>query len=252
MSSLKRETIQFPNGNQAQAVYAPRGTNPQQIIQALALPRPRGLLVLNGGTAQLEPDLQAQLGHLLGDGLARVAAEEGLTLVTGGTDAGVFALLGEGLARWGRTAPCVGVVVADLAKWPDKPAGEAWLEPHHSHFVLVEGKNWGDETTTMYELIGALSQAGRCPSLAIFVGGGGITRDEMEANVEQGRKMVLLAGSGRMTDSVISSLLGRQISDARVMQIALKGGIIPFAISGEPSALSDLILRSLFEQAGDG
>ena len=31
------------------------------------------------------------------------------------------------------------------------------LDPNHSHFVLVEGDRWGDETTKLFEIATALS-----------------------------------------------------------------------------------------------
>src|ERR1051326_3827884 len=153
------ETIQFPSGNQARVVHARKGAAVKPLISALNVPGPRGVVVLNGGTAQLDANLATQLSLLLADGLARVAANEELTMITGATDAGIFTLLGQGLERWGRTAPCIGVTVASLVNLPEAPPSKeerASLEPHHSHFVLTAGKQWGDETTTMFGLVGAL------------------------------------------------------------------------------------------------
>jgi len=256
---MKIKTIQFPNGNQARAVCVSRDTNAEEIISALDLPRPRALLILNGGTAEIETELQVQLSRLMQDGIARFAAEEGITLITGGTDAGIFALLGQGLARWGQTVPCIGIAVADLVTWPGRiprwlprwwlDRGRASLEPHHSHFVLVKGKKWGDETATMYRLAETLAQD--CPSLAIFAGGGEIAKREMRANVEQGRKMILLAGSGRATDAVFAALNGEQVDDAGLAEVAQRGKIVSFPVEQDPSALSDLVRRLLFNEMGD-
>ena len=122
---MNAETISFADGNQAPAVRMYRDTPSEEIVAALALPVPRALVILNGGTARLAQALQARLAAALADGLARVAAEERLTVITGGTDAGVFHLFGAGLARWGRTAPCIGVAVAELVSYPGHPDGEA-------------------------------------------------------------------------------------------------------------------------------
>jgi hypothetical protein len=110
------------------------------------------------GTAELSDDLKADLSRLLADGLARVAAEYAITLLTGGTDAGIFSLLGDGLAKWERKAPCIGVTPAAPVTWPGREKGDTPLEPHHSHFVVVEGKEWGDETRTMYSVAQALGR----------------------------------------------------------------------------------------------
>jgi hypothetical protein len=239
VADLAVETIQLPNGAQAYVVRVPPGIAAGRIVGTLGLPRPRALLVLNGGTAELEEQLKQQLRRQIADGLARLAAEEQITLVTGATDAGVFALLGHGLSAWGRSAPCIGVAVDALSQRPGHPQGEAPLEPHHSHFVLVAGQKWGDETETMYALVAELAQ--HCASVAVFAGGGEIVKQEMEANIDQGRPMILLAGSGRTTDAVLAARAGQQPDDRRLALIAQAGNIIPFDIQQEPAALRDLL-----------
>lgn len=134
----------------------------------------------------------------------------------------------------GRTAPHIGMAVESLVTWPGKPEGEAPLEPNHSHLVLVEGENWGDETETMYALAAELGK--NCPSVAVFAGGGEIAIKEMLANVAQSRPMILLAGSGRASDAVLAALDGHRPHDPRIDEIARLGGVIRYSISetGEP------------------
>lgn len=228
---------------QTPVLFVHAGVAPQQIVDALALPAPRGLLILNGGTARLEPELERRLVRALQEGLARVVAEERLTVVTGGTEAGIFQSFGAGLGRWGRTAPCIGVAVAALATWPGKSTGEAPLEPHHSHFVLVEGERWGDETETMYGLAAELGQ--HCPSVAVFAGGGEISIREMQMSVAQGRTMILLAGSGRATDQVLAARSGQAVDDPRLVEVARQGEIVRFDLDEPPAALCALVLRVL-------
>lgn len=74
--SAVSETIQFPSGHQARAVYAPQGAAIEPLIATLRIPRPRGVLVVFGGTAQLNDNLIIRLRLLLEDGLARVAQME--------------------------------------------------------------------------------------------------------------------------------------------------------------------------------
>ncbi len=241
------EIIQFPGGSRARAVYAPQGAAIEPIIAALELPSPRGVLVVNGGTARLSGDLAAQLSVSLEDGLARVAAEERLTVVTGATDAGIFALLGQGLARWSHVAPCIGVAVASLARWPKAPPAEgerAPLEPHHTHFVLTEGERWGDETATMYALIDALSV--QAPSLALFAGGGSVTRSEMLTNTRQRRPAIVLAGSGRFADEV-SAVVRGEAAPAKedVAEIVRDGDISLFDLRQPPEQLAALVRQRL-------
>jgi hypothetical protein len=183
------------------------------------------------------------LERVLGEGLARIVAEEAITVVTGGTDAGIFHLLGQGLAQWERTAPCIGVAVANLVSYPGHPHGEAALEPHHSHFVLVEGERWGDETETMYSLVAALAQD--VPSLALFAGGGEICIREMQANIAQGRQMILLAGSGRSTDGVLAAIAGHSVDDPRLADIAREGQIHAFDLNAPLDQFARLLRHLL-------
>jgi hypothetical protein len=241
MAQLQLETTNFPNGGQARIIHVPLHTSALQIIAALELPVPRALLILNGGTATLPPDLERRLRSTIMDGLARAIVEARITVITGGTDAGIFSLLGQGLAALDRSAPCIGVTVDEPVTWPAKTSGKVALEPHHSHFVLVNGSDWGTETATMYELAAALSRD--CPSLAVFASGGEITIHEMQANVRQGRPMVMLGSSGRSTDAVLAARAGQTTDDPRLPDIARSGNIIPFNIEQEPAALYELICR---------
>jgi hypothetical protein len=244
---MMTQTIEFAADQKATAlrvaVAALKDDPAEAILAALAIPRPRAVMVLNGGTAKLAEPLQAHLAQALQDGLARVVADEHITVITGGTDAGIFQLFGQGLARWGRTAPCIGVAVADLVTWPGHTQGEAPLEPHHSHFVLVDGKKWGDETQIMYALISTLTQA--CPSIAVFASGGEICIREMQMNVAQDRQMILLAGSGRATDDVLAARDGQPVDDARLPKIAQEGRIFSWPIAEKPAKLAALLRRAL-------
>lgn len=246
MPGLLAATIQFSTGTLARAVTMPQGANISAIRAALDLPPVRGVLVFTGGTAQLSDDLSARLGQVVQDGVARVAAEEQLTLVTGATDAGVFTLLGQGLARWGRTAPCIGVTVAQLVTLPGAPTKEdrATLEPHHSHFVLVEGQDWGDETATMFALVAALSQG--VPSVSVFASGGKILRNEILANVRQHRPIIAIAGSGRFADELAAVVRGERAPEAAdVAEIVRDGEITLFDLHQPAEGLAALVRQKL-------
>lgn len=239
MLDLTPQVIRFANGRAAPMLHVPQGTPPLAMMDALALARPRAMLIVNGGTGKIDADVTARLAELLQEGVARLVVDDHVTVMTGGTDAGIFALLGQGMAKRTPSAPCIGVAVYNLATWPGRDAGEAPLEPHHSHFILVEGQDWGDETTTMYALAEELAR-GR-PSAALFANGGEITIHEMLANVRQARPMILLAGSGRTTDAVLAVRGGGPTDDPRLVEIARYDGILVFDIHQTPDALRALI-----------
>ena len=237
--------IVFPARRRASVVFARRDAAPADVVRALDVSAPRGVLVLNGGTAGFSPEVEARLAPLLSDGVARIASEEGLTTITGATDAGVFALFGAGLE--GR-APGVriGVAPAELVTWPGRgSAGDdaAPLEPHHSHFVLVDGHEWGDELPTMMRLAALLTA--QAPSLAVVAGGGDLTRRELLAHTQAGRDVVVLAGSGGLADEVAAASAGRASGDREVAEAVGSGRVTVFDLEAGPEQLGDLIRSRL-------
>ena len=57
------------------------------------------------------------------------------------------------------------------------------LDPHHTHFILVPGKNWGDESSWIAQI--ATQLAGDQPSVAVLVNGGKIAHDQdVPSNLE--------------------------------------------------------------------
>lgn len=150
-----------------------------ELLAGLELPAPRATVILNGSTAECDPALAGVLGEL-----AAAAIRERLTVVTGGTDAGIFALFGAAMAE--PTAPLVGVAPRHRDGVP--------LEPHHTHVVLVEGDDWGDETPVLLTLADALGRL--APSVAVICGGGAITRQEAAGHLRAGRPVIAVAGSG--------------------------------------------------------
>ncbi|WP_353571391.1 hypothetical protein [Candidatus Albibeggiatoa sp. nov. BB20] len=230
--SLTTTIFNFATDHQAVGVDTPQDAAPEAILKALNLhssfgtrlmihlgliPRQK-VIVLNGGTAELTPEITEQLGEALIDGLAQMAAKENIMFITGGTNAGVFNLLGQGLQKWQHQAPCIGVFVKQLACEADNTPNKAQLESHHSHFVMVDGKEWGDERQVMYRLIAYMAKY--MTVLNIYAGGGELTIREMQAAVDQNCKILLLGGSGRATDKVLAAYQGQPVDDERLKEIA--------------------------------
>ena len=168
-----------------------------ELLAALGLPAPRATVVLNGSTAEVD----RRLAPLL-EGLAGAAVRERLTVVTGGTDAGIFALFGAAMGD--PSAPLVGVAPSERDGVP--------LEPHHTHFVLVQGDAWGVETPALLALADALTRL--APSGAVICGGGPVTRTEVAGHVRAGRPVVAVAGSGGVADDLESAVDAGRVVDA--------------------------------------
>src|SRR6185295_9926627 len=78
-------------------------------------------------------------------------------IIDGGTHAGIMALMGDGVAGRGYRTELIGVAPANKVTYPEsKSTAETPLEPNHSHFVLVEGNEWGSETAMLFSLANAL------------------------------------------------------------------------------------------------
>jgi hypothetical protein len=247
---LVTRTIVFPGGRTALAVVAPADVSGGDAVAALRLEPPRGLIVLNGGTNRLPPELTAVLRRSLGDGLARVAVDEGLAVVTGGTDAGVFALFGQSLGDE-QPAACVGVAPAGLVAWGDGNEDEGGphsndavpLEPHHSHFLLVRGDEWGAEIEAMMALSGAL--AAECPSIAVVAGGGTGAKREVLAHTRLGRHVVVLAGTGRFADELADAVASGGSADPETAEAAASGLLTVIDNDDAPAALAGLLRARL-------
>jgi len=240
--------IVFPDGNRARAVLTPIGAAGATIVAALELPPPRAVLLLNGGASDMSSAEMTQLHDLL-QAVAHLVVEEGITVIDGGTRAGVMQMMGEGYAAAGGRSPLIGVCPAALVCWPGGPADDHLtpLEHHHTHFVLTPGQRWGAETETMFALAAALNAS--APSLAILVNGGSIARQEVLYNVRQKREIIVLQGSGRLADLIAAVVNGDMAPpDDEIATIVRDGRITVFDIVRGAKALATLIQWKLFEQ----
>lgn len=240
-------TIGFPGGPTAGAVAvaAPPGAGGDELVAALGLPPPRATVVLNGSATVADPGLARSLAGVIGGaGLAATVSAERLTVVTGATDAGIFSMLGAAMA--GRSAPLVGVAPRRLVTWAGGPAGElVALEPHHSHFVLVDGDEWGDETGALLALARALARS--APSVAVICGGGPVTRREALGHVHDGRPLVVLAGSGRFADDLAAGVAGAGPgSDRAAAEIVAGGDVTVVPLDAGGPALGRAVLAALW------
>jgi hypothetical protein len=181
--------------------------------------RHRPVLVVIGGASKLgEADYQ-QVQRLFLDVLAPIAQKWQASVVDGGTDAGVMQLMGQARDAMGGTFPLVGVAPIELAMLPDQPLKSEDaipLEPYHSHFFLVPGSSWGDESAWIAAIASEL--AGSAPSITVLINGGEITWADALQNVRAGRSMIVIAGSGRTADLLAAGLRGEP-TDARAEEL---------------------------------
>jgi hypothetical protein len=165
-------------------------------LAELDLPSRTTTLVVNGETSDDARFPSADVRRALAVVIKELSGRPGPVIVSGGTDAGVFALLGDVVSDLGFAGPVIGVVPAGKI---DKPEGTP-LEPHHTDIVMVEGDAWGDETPTMLALCRELDRRG--PALALIAGGGEQTIVEIEGHLADHRPVIVLGGTGRSAEQL--------------------------------------------------
>lgn len=222
---------------------AEAGTSPPvaRLVEEIRA-RADAFVFLSGGASRMAPEAQARLLALF-DALA-LLARGGLRFAVGdgGTRAGIMEAAGRARQAAGGAFPLVGVAPAPDVTASGEP-GKTPIDPHHSHVVTVENPAWaearraegwkpedgywGSETATMYALFGRLA-AGR-PSVALVANGGAITLDEVRENIAQGRPIVVIAGSGRAADAIVSFLDGTAAADEEAQRLRATAATLDLA-----------------------
>jgi hypothetical protein len=190
-------------------------------LAALGLQPTRPTVVLVGGAGGLSDDDLVRLRPLFADGLVPTMEKLGACVMDGGTDVGVMRLLGEARAAAGASFPLVGVPAVGTVSLPGADAdGLAQLEPNHTHFLFVPGTSWGDETAWLARTAGAASRGH--PSVTVLVNGGDVALSDVEESVAAGRRVLVVAGSGRAADALAAALRGEP-ADERARTLAESG-----------------------------
>jgi hypothetical protein len=152
-----------------------------------------------------------------------MAESLGAAVVDGGTDAGVMQLMGQAHHQRNSTFPLVGVAATGTITLPSSSSSRhdaASLEPHHTHFVLVPGSEWGDESPWLARVASELVEGE--PSVTIVVNGGETTWEDVKLSVEADRPVVVVSGSGRTADVLAGAPRGEE-ADERAQRLSESG-----------------------------
>lgn len=213
----------FSNGITAYAIRVYLSAELSTALRKIGLHCPRFTLVLVGGAGRLSNSDMARLRPLFVEVLAPLAEAMGAFVVDGGTDSGVMRLMGQARAETDATFPLIGVAAAGLVALPDVAFSRpdtALLEPHHTHFVLVPGSRWGDDSPWLARVASVL--ADKAPSVTVLVNGGEIAWEDVSQSVKAGRPVVVIAGSGRTADTLAAALRG-EAADERARELVASG-----------------------------
>ncbi|UBF27796.1 hypothetical protein K9N68_07750 [Kovacikia minuta CCNUW1] len=215
--------IVFPEGSSAVAFQPKAIADLEMALPQLDLHPPRPVIVVVGGAAGLRHYHVARLHTLFSKVLAPVAEALGAIVIDGGTDTGVMRMMGVARHWTKSTFPLIGVLPVGVAALPNAcpPCTEAAiLESNHTHFVLIPGSNWGDDSPWIAKIASLLSRG--LPSITILINGGEITWQDAHESVKAQRSIVAIAGSGRAADALTAALDGNR-SDERATQIVESG-----------------------------
>ena len=206
--------LTFVSGQTAAAIRVQQSDHLSTTLKTLGVETAYPTLVLVGGASGLTADYLDKLRSLFRKVLVPVIETLGATVIDGGTDAGVMQLMGQSHSQAAATFPLIGVAAIGTVILPDNslapPKDSAPLEPNHTHFLLVPGERWGDESPWIAQVATALARG--MPSVTILINGGEIAWQDVDSSVQANRPVIVIAGSGRTADELTTAIRGEYIS----------------------------------------
>ena len=219
-------------------------------VDQLGLETGRPVIVVVGGAGGISSDEEGRLRPLFDGVLVPVAQALGATVVDGGTASGVMRLMGESRASIGATFPLVGVCAEGTiatAGDGEGPDGQALLESHHTHFVVVPGDRWGDESRWLSEVAGLIANGK--PSATVLIDGGDIALSDVLASVRARRPVLAIGGTGRTADDLAGS---GNSDDERTHEVIGSGLLHRIAAETSAKTLETLLGSILQVEVDDG
>lgn len=194
----------------------------QNALTQLEIPHPRTTIVLVGGAGGIGFLDKFPMRKAVGV-VAKLAEEIGAVVVDGGTQAGIMTEIGRQRKRNKYTFPLIGVVF-DTLLMKEEPA--SILDSNHTHFLLIPGDDWGDESSWISKIATVI--AGENKSITVLVNGGRISRSDVEYSLLEKRPTFVMRGTGRLAD-----------------EITLTGNVIPIDISHKPEEILEILKTKL-------
>jgi len=205
-SMLQLEKIRFTKDKEALCVFPNDLDELERGLLMMGIQN-RPVIVLIGG--HILPEHDAVHRRAL-EVIARTAEEIDAVIICGGTDVGVMAMIGEMRASQRSKFPLVGIAPENLVTWPGGPQDiqpalpegkRAPLQPHHSHFVLVPGNEFGDESPWIVRAATFIA-GDRHRAITILANGGEVSKKDIKLALAADRPVIVLKGTGRLADEI--------------------------------------------------
>lgn len=243
-------TIHFADGKFAPAIQVEADDPPEKILQAFNLIHPRPTIFISGGASDMSEDDIALTRQIMEECIAAFAAKHHITVIDGGTEAGVMDMIGEARLKHKYKFPLVGVAPLHKVEFPNyKGKGaEAELQHGHSHFVLVNADEWGGESNMIVALTKAIADGGEAPMVGILINGGKIAEREVylaSASGEKRMPLIIVEGSGRTADN-ISTAFKTQSTDSALIRAIIQGADIRLTELSDGVAALEKELNKVF------
>jgi hypothetical protein len=210
-------------------------------LDALGVPRRQPVIVLIGGAGKLGETDAAVAAAAIEAAVVPVAIERRAVVVDGGTDSGIMRFAGQARAKLDPSLTLVGVAAIGTVSFPGHRATRndaAALQPDHTHFVLVGGAEWGDESPWLPR-VGAAIAEGR-PVVTVLINGGAVAAQDVRRSVQAGFPVVVVRGTGRLADELAG---GGGSKDDRADIV--RSSLVHISESARPEAVRPLIAKLL-------
>jgi hypothetical protein len=180
----------------------------QEALTGLAIPHPKTVIVLVGGAGGIGFMQKFPMRKAV-EIVARLAEETQSVVIDGGTQAGIMTEIGRQRKRNKYSFPLIGVVFDSLLM-NEEP--QSILDANHTHFFLIPGDDWGDESGWISKIATAIASEAKSvlaagvtklhKSITILVNGGNISRTDVEYSLLENRPTFVMRGTGRMADEI--------------------------------------------------
>lgn len=242
---IERFKIPLINGSESIAAHVQDTTDLPLALAQIGLEQSRPTLALVGGASQMSVRDNERLKQFFTTVIGQTAVKVGAAIVDGGTNAGIMHLIGQVHGELNANFPLIGVVPLAkicLAHSAHVPPASALPAQRHTHFILVPGSHWGDESAWLAKV--ATLVAGPCPSATIVVNGGEVTWNDVVESVAAQRLTLVLEGSGRTADQLAMAVRGES-DDVTANRLAATGLLKLIKLESDLSQLAQNLMQIL-------